>query len=108
MDIGTVKRMLGSLWVRTQDSGLKEITRFIEEQQQEIERLRGELESREWVSIKEEKPPAGLTLVNRCRMFVGEPINETIILEIKESWTKEDLLGVWDRWQPLPEATETV
>ena len=56
-----------------------------------------------WNSIRDIKPPAGLCLVNRCRMFEGIPVNKTIILNVREEWTREVLLEVWDYWLPLPE-----
>jgi|LGOV01.1.fsa_nt_gb hypothetical protein len=56
-----------------------------------------------WISLEDEKPPKGLNLVHRDRMFAGSIVNEVIILDVKESWTKEDMLDVWDNWQPIPE-----
>lgn len=64
----------------------------------ENERLKGD----KWISFKDEMAPVGQCLVYRNRIFAGFPVNETIILNVREHWAKEDMLDVWDCWQPLP------
>lgn len=82
-------------------------------QQQDIERLRGELESREWISVEDDSPHIGQKVLLSINGVVQEEIYTYDMADtndhggISHFWSRDDLdecpeLQERDKWQPLP------